>query len=127
MGNGGTRQKPKKAGQAQSALPNGNQPQQLAAGGMAMGGAGGASDAENQELELVFEVCKLSPVTYLDASEGKAIEVQKRNNDFVVLLNSKHLGNVPPDYEDRLSRSQYRGTVYRVNRKPQAVSVRVSL
>lgn len=91
------------------------------------GGAGGAPIAERQEEEITFDVWKLSPITYLDAAEGGAVEVRKQNNDFVVLLNSRLLGNVPPDCEDAFSRSQYRGTIYRVNRKPQGVSVRVRL
>ena len=132
MGNGGTKQKPKKSGQAQSALPSGKQPQQVAIGegGMGAGGAGGAGGGpapENQEIEIVFEVCKLSSVVYLDAIQGGSVEVQKQNNDFIVLLKGKHLGNVPPDYEDSFSRSQYRGTIQRVSRRPQEVYVRVRL
>jgi hypothetical protein len=131
MGNGGTRQKPKKSGQAQSALPSGKQPQQVAIGeGIGAGGAGGAGGSptpEAQDVEIVFEVCKLSSVVYLDAIQGGSVEVQKQNNDFIVLLKGKHLGNVPPDYEDSFSRSLYRGTIQRVSRRPQEVYVRVRL
>lgn len=131
MGNGGTSQKPKKSGQAQSALPSGKQPQQVAigegVGSIEAGGAGGSPAPEAQEIEIVFEVCKLSSVVYLDAIQGGSVEVQKQNNDFIVLLKGKHLGNVPPDYEDSFSRSQYRGTIQRVSRRPQEVYVRVRL
>jgi hypothetical protein len=132
MGNGGTRQKPKKAGQAQSALPSGRQPQQLADGdlgtGEVIGGVGGAPGGERQEREITFEVDKLSPIVYQSAKVEDAIEVQKQNMHLVVLLHGRSLGEVPSEWEDALSfRSHYSGKVHRINRSPQAVSVRVRI